>query len=119
MKQLRRHYFALALLPPLAILGCQSTGDLGGTSWNAVEVVSPQRPDMADMDVTFGKDGWLSATITNDDGSKEESRRRYSVYRSLLIVSRDEGDLELLHNYENGQLILTDENFQARLRRTN
>ena len=110
---------ALALALPLAILGCQSTGELGGTSWNAVEVISPAQPDMADLDVMFGADGWLTATITNDNGSKEESRRRYSVFRSLLVIERAEGDLELLHRFEDGQLILTDENFQARMRRTN
>jgi hypothetical protein len=41
------------------------------------------------------------------------------VFRSLLVIERAEGDLELLHRFENGQLILTDENFQARMRRTN
>ncbi len=115
---MKRRYFASMLLLPLTMLGCQSTGDLGGTSWNAVEVMSTERPDLADMDVTFGTDGWLTAIITVDDGSKEESRRRYEVYQSLLVVKRAEGDLELLHTFNDGQLILTDENFQARMRRT-
>jgi hypothetical protein len=71
------------------------------------------------MDVAFGTDGWVTTTITHRDGSSETHRNKYSVHRSLLVVSREQGDLEVLHSMDGGELVLTDENFQARLRRTN
>jgi hypothetical protein len=101
------------------MIGCRHTGTLGGTSWNVVEVISLQQPDLLDMDVQFGTDGWVTSTIAHEDGTKETSRRQYSVYRSLLVVSRPDDDLQLLHRIEGDELFLTDENFQARLRRTN
>ncbi len=110
----------IVLLMSLTMLGCQGTGELGGTSWNVVEVISTSEPEVGDMDVAFGTDGWITSTITSDDGSTEEHRNKYSVYRTLLVVERDQGDLEVLHQFnDDGELILTDENFQARLRRTN
>ncbi len=118
---MKQTQWAAFITTPVLLLGCQSnTAELGGTSWNVVEVVSTAEPDLADMDIQFGTDGWVTTTITRDDGSIETTRRSYNVHRSLLMVDDTEkGDLELLYSVRDGQLILTAENFQARLRRTN
>jgi hypothetical protein len=110
-------WFALLLASPLLLTGCHKTGELGGSEWTVVEVLSTQRSDIVDMDLAFGEDGMITTTTTHRDGTIERSRRPYAVHKALISVYHEETDedFQALHSIDGDDMLMTTELFQARL----
>ncbi|MCA9291299.1 MAG: hypothetical protein KDA25_09225 [Phycisphaerales bacterium] len=98
--------------------GCQSTAPLGGTSWDVVKVLASTRPDAEAIEVEFARDGRLTTTTRDADGTIAVSdNERYRVHGRMFTVTQPDHRYDVLYRFtDDGTLVLVSEQFHAVLK---